>query len=242
MPNFETSSTQTSTPLVSVAGQADYSTNPYIQFVVEQNKGKGINPSLYFNYVKKKFSFMEQVRMDRRLKKIEKAFYKAIENGQEALAEKFLHVLAVETREAVLYTKGIRQFINKDELNKYKRSIRDGHIADTTFEGYTRCIPPSVLKKKKELEKFFDGFVIYHSWIYEVEKKREKKQKITEKEKAKMKDPILFGWIKENPDVLYHIDSWEDELCDLSFDELVDVLGKEREDITLKKDPELVLD
>ncbi len=232
-------STQTSSTLNGYTGwnmdATANSTNPYTTFVVTKKVDeKGINPSLYFNYVKRKFGIIESMRMDKRKKQIEKAFYAAVENGQDVLAEKFLNILAKETKEAVLYAKGIKFFINRDELNKYKYKIRGGHISDTRFDAYTRVIPKDILKKKKSFEGVFDEFVIYHAYIEELEEKREKKQKITPAEKSKMKDPVLFGTIKENPGFLYFIDQWDDELCDLSFDEMVDVMGKNEKDYTLK--------
>lgn len=220
-------------------GQA-YSINELINFTVTENK-KGINPTLYFNYIKKRFGMLEKMKLDGFLSRIEKAFYKAVENGQEALADKMLDELGRVTREAVMYTKGIRFFIDVEEVRKYKNKIRGGHISDTKFEYYTRVIPDKILKKKKSLEGVFDDFIIYHAYINEIEEKREKKQKIGEKEKARMKDPVLFGYIKENPRVLYVIDSWDDELCDLSFEEMVDALGKEEKEITLQRNPVLNL-
>ena len=70
-------------------------------------------------------------------------------------------------------------------------------------------------------------------------RKREKKQKITPEEKSKMKDPILFGFIKETRR-LYFVADWEDEHCDLTFDEICDVVGGKDEDHVLTKNPKLV--
>jgi hypothetical protein len=55
-------------------------------------------------------------------------------------------------------------------------------------------------------------------------------------EKSKMRDPILFGYIKET-DRLYFIADWEDEYCDLTFDEIIDVVGENK----LTKYPKLEL-
>ncbi len=57
---------------------------------------------------------------------------------------------------------------------------------------------------------------------------------MTPDEHRKMKDPILFGWIKEN-NRLYFIADWEDEFCDLTFDEIVDVVGETK----IEKNPKL---
>jgi hypothetical protein len=193
----------------------------------DSNKNQNIHPVLAFKFIKKKFGMLESITMQRRLVKLEKAFYQAIENGQEALGNKFLRELAKETRESTLYAKGVRNFVEREDVLKVKNRIRSGHISDSRFEDFTRVIPKDVLKKKKEVEGFFDGFIIYHYYNIEIEDKIAKKQKMSPDEKFKMKDPILFGYIKET-DRLYFIADWEDEYCDLTFEEIVDVIGENK--------------
>jgi len=48
---------------------------------------------------------------------------------------------------------------------------------------------------------------------------------MTEKEKEKAKDPILFGVMKNSRN-LYFIADWEDEYCDLTLSKMLNVLGK----------------
>ncbi|MFA5696665.1 MAG: hypothetical protein WC917_04490 [Bacilli bacterium] len=194
----------------------------------------GISPILAFKYIKKKFGILENIILDRRLKKLEAAFYQAVDNGQEALGVKILSELARETRESALYAKGIRHFVEREDILKVKNKIKDGHISDTRLEEFTKIIPKNVLKKKKELEGVFDGFIIYHYYNEEIEKKIAKKQKRSPDEQGKMRDPILFGYIKES-DRLYFVADWEDEYCDLTFDEIIDVVG----DNKLTKYPKL---
>lgn len=222
---------------LSVSGVANWG-NGYVSMEVKKEKA-GIHPELYFKYIKSKFGVIEKMKLDARLKRLEAAFNKAVDNGQEALAEKFLKEITREARESVLYVKGIKHFIEKSDLDKHKRNIRGGHISDTKFGEFTRVIPKDVLKKKKEVENLFDGFVIYHVWNDEAEKKREKKQKISSEEKSKMRDPVLFGVIRES-NRLYFIADWTDEFCDLSFEELIDHLGSKEEDITINRNPKLI--
>lgn len=230
-----TSTSTTPDGYISITGQGEYS-DDIVSFKVD--KTKGIHPNLYFSYIKKKFGVLERMRIDSRLKKLEKAFYKAIDNGQEALGEKFLKIMARETRESILYAKGIKVFIEEEDLNKHKHSIRKGHISDTKFEDYTRVIPKDVLNKKKKVEDIFDEFVIYHYWNEDIKDVK----KMDGEEKSKMKDPVLFGTIKES-NRFYFIADWIDDLCDLSFDEIVDVLGKKTnkkdDDFIISRDPNL---
>ena len=156
---------------------------------------KGISPQLYFNYVKRRLGSLEKMRVERRLKSLEKAFDEAVGNGQSALAEKFLLEVGREARESLIAAKGVKLFIEKHDLDKHKKNIRDGHISDTRFEQFTRVIPKDVLEKKKKVEGVFDGFVIYHYWDEKAEKNRTEKQKMSSAEHGRMRDPILFGWI-----------------------------------------------
>ena len=223
--------------LVAITGNANWGTaGDVLSYVVEVKNS--IHPELYFKYIKSKFGILEKMKLDGRLKRLEKAFNKAVENGQEALGNKLLGELAREARESVLYTKGIKHFIEKADIDKHKKNIRGGHISDTKFDDFIRVVPDDVIKKKKAVEQFFDGFVIYHYWDKEVEKKREKKQKYTPDERSRMRDPVLFGVISET-NRLYFIADWEDEFCDLSFEELIDHLGKNDEESTIQREPNL---
>ena len=197
------------------------------------DKGK-ISPQLYFTYIKRKFNILERTRLDRRLKRIEKAFDQAVENGQNFLAEKILTDLSREMRESVISAKGIREYIEREDLVKHKHDIKEGHISDTLLKKYTRVIPKPITDKIKKLKGVFDDFVIWHYYEEKAERKREKKQKMSREEKGAMRDPILFGIIKET-DRLYFIADWEDDYCDLTFDEIVDVIGSQR----IKKEPQI---
>lgn len=198
----------------------------------------GISPQLYFRYIKKKFGVLEQMKLDGRLKRLEKAFMKAVENGQSALGEKILTDLSREARESAISAKGIKHFIEYDDIQRYKRNIRDGHISDTKLEDFTRVIPQKVLDKKKKVQDCFDGFVIYHYWNEEAEKNRSTKQKMSQSEKDKLRDPVLFGVIKES-NRLYFIADWEDEYCDLTFEEMLDVIGADEDETTIPRNPVL---
>ena len=224
-----------------VNGNAAYNFGEYgdVSMTVDKSgKQKGMRAKLFFKLAKKKFGILEVMRLDNRVKKLEKAFNKAIDDGQSALAEKFMDKLIQETRECILAAKGIKFFIESEDLNKYKHKVRGGHISDTPFEKYTRIIPKKVLEKKKKFEGLFDSLVIYHYWNEEVKDVK----KMSPEEKQDMKDPILFGIVKESSR-LYFLADWDDDKCDLNFDEIVDVISeeanKEDKDFIISKNPDL---
>lgn len=55
-----------------------------------------------------------------------------------------------------------------------------------------------------------------------------------------MKDPILFGKIKET-DKLYFIADWQDEHCDLTFDKLIDFMGKDKDETKISNNIDLTI-
>jgi len=208
--------------------------------IVEYNSKAGgdIEAHIYFKYLKKKLGVLEKMKIDGRLKRLEKAFNEAVNSGQDVLAKKFLDKVVVSVKETEMFARGVKLFVDIDIVRKYKNKIKGGHISDTSLEDYTRIIPKNVIEKKKKVEDIFDEFIVYHYYNQEVEEKREKKQEMSETERARMKDPILFGRVNGS-NRLYFIADWEDEYCDLTFDEMVDVLGCEEKDITLTKDIKL---
>ena len=233
MPNYSFSGTSTGGTLsgftpsdyIIVSGTSEYESGVTSASI---EKKKGIRPTLYFKYIKKKFKILERMKIDGRLKKLEKACYTAMDNGQDALAEKFMREIAINLREAMMFGKGVKYYISKEDVERHKRNIRKGHISDTKYESYTRHIPKNIVDKKKAVEELFDELIIYHYWNEDAEDVK----KMTKEERAEMKDPVLFGRIKELPDRLYFIAEWIDDLCDLSFGELVDALSLEDEDCT----------
>lgn len=202
---------------------------------IEIEKKDGISPIIYFKFLKTKLSVLEKLKLDNRIKRLEKAFNVAVDNGQEALGEKFLKEISKEARESILWAKGYKLFIEKEDVYKHKHNLYSGHISDTRYEDYTRLIPKDIIEKKKKADPYFDSFVILHYWN---EKAAKDTKEMDQTEKAKMKDPILFGKIEET-DRWYFIADWEDEYCDLTFDKLIDKLGKDEEDISLQANPNL---
>lgn len=215
--------TTTSTAHFTAAGGTEvvYDTN-------KKNDEKGkVNPLLVFKLIKKnKFSIIGRKRYERRMERLKKLSYVLLKMSHKALGGKFLDKIREETAMAEVSGAGVKFFVMKSLIDKYKHRIKGGHIADTLFSKYTKVIPKDVLLKKMEIDKtkVFDDYVIYHYWNEKLEEKREKKEAISPSEKAAMRDPILFGIRRDMPDRLFFIADWEDEYCDLTFTDLIDRL------------------
>jgi hypothetical protein len=181
-----------------------------------------IQARFYFDLVKKRKSKIDTAFLEGKMKYLEKTVNKLLDAGQEAFADKLFKEIVVYTRELEIASRGVEYFVENEVLQKYKHRIKGGHISDTKFEDYTRVIPEDVLEAKKKTEGVFDGYVIYHYWKGDSADVKN----MTSEEKSNMKDPILFGIIKDTRR-LYLIADWEDEFCDLTFKEIIDCVTEE---------------
>jgi hypothetical protein len=202
-------------------------------------KKQGVHPTLVFKLWKKKLGIISNYKYTKRVDKVKALAQKYLSLGHSALGEKFLNKIAYEVRMSEIYASGVKMFLSKTLIDHYKYKVRDGHIADTQFDKYTGVIPEHILKVKNELEKrkIFDAFIIYHYWNEELEEKKEKKQPRTAEEKSAMRDPILFGVCADIPDKLFFIADWDDDYCDLTFDELINQLPVEDKDVEITGKP-----
>lgn len=92
----------------------------------------------------------------------------------------------------------------------------------------------------------FDDFVIYHYW----NPKASDIKDMSHDEEAKMRDPVLFGFFKneekqseyimrDDKTRLYFIADWEDEFCTLTFDQMLEAIGKDEDEVTISSTPSL---
>lgn len=147
------------------------------------------------------------------------------QTGQTALKEKLFERLVINKYESILYSNGIYKVLSEKRLveltQKAPKALRLDYI-----QNYTRSIPLDVIKAKIEMDKLevFDNYVILHYDPENISTAKTNEEK--EKEVEKAKDPILFGVIAGSTN-LYYIADWIDEFCDLQFDAIVEILGKE---------------
>ena len=152
----------------------------------------------------------------------------AEKSGQIALKEKLFNNLVINKYETILFSKGLVKAVTEETIVKLAKDSPKALALDY-IQNYIRNIPISVIKKKLEIDQLeiFDNYVILHYDPKGVSYAQTNK----EKEEKKKRDPIMFGVI-EGSTKLYYIDSWEDEYCDLTWDKMVDIIGKE----TIEKD------
>lgn len=193
------------------------------EYVKELEEPETFDVISFFNRVK--LSVEQEQTYVNRLKEIVECMGYCDVTGQVGLKEKLFAELITNKYESVLFANGMYKAVSADKIVELAQGSKKALSLDY-IQNYGRVIPTDVIKKKIEADKLhvFDNYVVLH---YDPDGKsyvateRERK-----KEVEKKKDPILFGVIMGS-DKLYYIADWIDEYCDLTFDKLTEILGKE---------------
>ena len=156
------------------------------------------------------------------------ALHTAEITGQEALKQKLVREMFVNKYEAELYANGYYYVVTEKQVLDFASKTEKG-VDLIYLKNFARPLPEKVVKKLIALDNLevFDNYAIL---TYDPQKK----DKIeTEAERAKRKDPILFGLISGS-DKLYYITDWVDEFCDLTLAQFVDTLGIKKKDLKME--------
>ena len=152
----------------------------------------------------------------------ENAVVEANVMGQTVLLEKLKDMIDVVRGEAHLITMGLKRYVTeKQVIDFYEKVGEDKNLKLTWIQNSNRIIPEDVYIIKKEIDdrKIFDNYVVLH---YDP---KDNGEGLSKAEIEKKKDPILFGLIK-NSRKLYYVADWKDEYCDLTLEEMFNVLGE----------------
>lgn len=193
-----------------------------------------IGAGLYFRYVKKKFTKIEQKELERRLIKLVNLRLQAITVDQQGLLESVEAMLLTAAREQALLVKGMDRYILKEHIDKFIKTsstIKTKNIYMNQLDKFPRPIPTAVQKKivaAKALQVFDEFQVLYTDYTATPVVK-------SVADKVREKDPIVFGTMLGAPDRLYYIADWIDEYCDLTLDKLVSVYKPENGESLVKE-------
>lgn len=141
--------------------------------------------------------------------------------GQTALVEKLELNKEVKKYENNLLVNNIFNFISEKSLLEFSKNCERGLKLDY-IKNFTRIIPQNILDKKikcDELELFDNYVILYYD-------PKNDSTSLTKKEIEKLKDPILFG-VCSHTRKLYFVGDWIDELCNLTFDQIIQKMGQE---------------
>jgi len=162
-------------------------------------------------------------------KQLTQAIAAARTTGQVEMLRKLETEQEVRRFENLLYCKGRKRYLTEQQLLQFVAKCERGLCLDY-IRDYVRPIPPEVVaeKAKCDAEHLFDNYLILH---YDP-----LNRSTTPEAREKAKDPILFG-VLANSRKLYFVADWVDELCDLTFDDIVKTLGSPLE---LEPNPNIV--
>jgi hypothetical protein len=175
-----------------------------------------IGANLYMKFVKSKLGKVQIERSKQRLKKLQNLIAYTKEMGQRALYEALCEEAAILVRETEIVAFGITQWVERNDIEKFRNLVKEKVIKFEPKEKFPRVIPRKIQDRLKALEKakVFDEF---HILFIDYTGKELK----TTKEKIRSKDPILFGTFAHQRDRLYYIADWVDEYCDLTLEKFV---------------------
>lgn len=188
-----------------------------IAYVRKKLYPENSNPSEVNDFfINVKQSLAEIAVVDNYKKMYDEALGDAKKAGQKALVEKIKNQIEVFANETKLIALGNIKYITDEQLIEFVKKCERGLRLDW-IKNFTRDIPKEVLNKKILCDDrgVFDNYCILH---YDPDGKS---SELTEKEKERRKDPILFGLLKGSKK-LYYVGDWIDEFCDLTFDKIIE--------------------
>lgn len=163
-----------------------------------------------------------------RVAKYLNAMHTADITGQEALKQKLVKEMFVNKYEAELYANNLYYVVTEKQVLDFASKTEKG-VDLIYLKNFARPLPEKVVQKLVEVDtlEVFDNYAVL---TYDPKKK----DKIeTEADRAKRKDPILFGLISGS-DKLYYVTDWVDEYCDLTLVQFVDTLDIKKADLKMK--------
>jgi len=149
--------------------------------------------------------------------------------GQYVKADRIKEFSGLVAAEKVLVDKGFEKFITEEQMIKFIRTSERGVMVDF-LRYYDGIIPEDVIAKKVAADQLmiFDNYVVaYYSNAVKAAEKASAEQKVAvaKEQRAKRRDPILFGVIKSSRK-LFYIADWTTDTDDLTLDVLEKALGE----------------
>lgn len=196
---------------------------------LSNNRLRVLTPVVMYKFIKSRFKLLERRRLTDRFEKIAKLMESAKVLGQIAMADNIAAKFGRLIREQELLACGYTEYISKKIIEKFIDATTKKVIKLTPLKNYVRLLPKKVQKKIVEVQekKLFDSLLVLHTDVNNTAVAKTAEEK---------RDPILFGAFNEAPDILYHVISWEDEWCDLTFDKLVEELKLDDTDVAIESD------
>lgn len=143
---------------------------------------------------------------------------------QTAQSEKLIKMLVNHIYESILSVSKFSHYVTVEELQKLQSKCE--RVLDIDYiSNFGRVIPDNVAALKLEADDLgvFDNYLVLHynpngeTWSTEEERRAQE---------AAKRDPVLFGVINHS-NKLFKIADWVDLYCDLTWDDIVNLIATE---------------
>lgn len=191
---------------------------------------EAMEPKDYFKILKGNIKQSAKADLERQLETLGSQIIHAREIGQKNFLERLAFCYEVITKEQTLLVHNISKFVYKEDIKSFLDIVEPKNsIKIIELSRYPRAIPIENLKRIQEVKKLeiFDDFcVVFTDLTGQDYQTPEEKKFVT-----KNRDPIIFGYFKDNPSATQHerfyfITDWEDEYCDLTFTKMIERMSQ----------------
>lgn len=191
---------------------------------------EAMEPKDYFKILKGNVKQSVAGDLERQLEALGSQIIHAREIGQKNFLERLSFCYEVITKEQSLLSQGVSSFVYKEDIKSFLDIVEPKNSIKIIELGrYPRAIPIENLKRIQEVKKLeiFDDFCVVFTDLTGQDYQTPAEKKFV----AKNRDPIVFGYFKDNPSATQHerfylITDWEDEYCDLTFTKMIERMAK----------------
>ena len=208
-----------------------------------------MEPTDYFNSLKRKVNLMDSDELNNMLTTVESALIQADSVGQTSVVERLVFARSHIAREIKAQMLGIQRYVYKSSIVEFIDKVEPkGSVKIIELERYPRIIPEANLKEIQRVQsaRLFDSYCVVFTDLSDEEIETPEEKNFRDRNR----DPIVFGYYSKEKtslrsDRFYLITDWEDEYCDLTFDKMIETMA-EREygslDVTNTQELQRIVD
>lgn len=195
---------------------------------------------VYFQHVKASLYPIDEVRLRPYMARLTRVAKHMKSLGQIGGYEEACRRLLISARELDMKANhGIEFSISKGAVEEWMHFTQDTQsnwfnrssapVVLKKFKDFPRLVPTDVEKIILDFQKkdIFDDFQILY-----IDTSGQGDDVGDSSDTVRERDPILFGTIDVQPNKYYYITAWDDEHCDLTFDEMVETANFEEGDFS----------
>ena len=177
-----------------------------------------VTSGFYFDHVKTSMTPLQQEDLQARVAKLTGSL-DLIPREQKGLREEIKKLLAVSYLQQKAASLGYDKVVTEEVIQEFRHKVEFRSPELMRLAVFPRMIPAEPLAKFEEAKAagLFDEFYVL-TWNPAQEQLKSVTERVIDR------DPILFGQFTFDPSLFYYITSWVDEVCDLTFEKMVDAM------------------